>query len=193
MKKIAYIIPGFTENIKDKGYREVVKSFEARNYQAVLVRISWKYKVMSDYVDEFLDQVTHNNNDKACFFGFSFGAMIALISATRLDIQSLFLFSLSPFFKEDLKNLPKYIKKDIGKKRLEDFEKYSFKELAEQINCRTILAAGEREHRYLLGRVEDAHNKIKESELFIINKAKHNISQKEYRNKLREIIAASDI
>lgn len=189
MSKIVYIIPGFTEDINAKSYQEVIRSFEAQSFRVVPVEISWKYRVMSDYVEEFLDQVSHNKNDEVYLFGFSFGAMIAFISATEIDPRTLFLCSLSPFFKEDLENLPKYVKKDIGKKRLEDLGNYSFKKLAGKINCRTILVAGEKETRDLLERVENTHKKIKDSELFIINKARHNISQKEYWNKLREIIS----
>lgn len=189
MGKIVYIIPGFAEDINVKGYQEVIKSFKAQSFRVVPVEISWKYRVVSDYVDEFLGQVSHNKNDEVCLFGFSFGAMIAFISAAEIDPRILFLCSLSPFFKEDLENLPKYVKKDIGKKRLEDLGRYSFKELVEKIDCRTILVAGEKEPRDLLERVKNTHKKIKDSELFIINKARHNISQKEYWNELCEIIS----
>ncbi len=115
--------------------------------------------------------------------------MIAFISAIKIKPKVLFLCSLSPYFKEDLRFLKKSWKNDIGKKRIEDLKNFSFNNLVKDINSKTILIVGEKEPKELHKRVNDAYKKIKKSELIIINGAKHKISQKEYIDKLHKIIA----
>jgi len=189
MNKIVYIIPGFTEKVNLKGYQQIIKFFKSKNFKVIPIKISWQYKVMSNYVDEFFSQLSHQQNDEVYLFGFSFGAMIAFISAVKIKPKILFLCSLSPYFNEDLKSLKKSWKNRIGKKRMEDLKKFSFNKLVKNINCKTILVAGKNEGKELDTRVNDAHNKIKKSELIIIDDVKHEISQKEYIDKLHKIIS----
>ncbi len=189
MNKIVYIIPGFTEKVNLKGYQQIIKFFKSKNFKVIPIKISWQYKVMSNYVDEFFSQLSHQQNDEVYLFGFSFGAIIAFISAVRIKPKILLLCSLSPYFNEDLKSLKKSWKNRIGKKRMEDLKKFSFNKLVKNINCKTILVAGKNEGKELDTRVNDAHNKIKKSELIIIDGAKHEISQKEYIDKLHKIIS----
>ncbi len=188
MSKIVYIIPGFTEKVGSKGYRQTIKFFKSKNFKVIPIKISWKHKVMSDYVNQFFCQLSHKKSDEVCLFGFSFGAMIALISAIKIKPKILFLCSLSPYFREDLKFLKESWKNSIGKKRIEDFKKFSIQELTKDITCKTLLIAGQKEPEELHKRVGDAYKKIKKSELFIVSGAKHKISQKEYIEKLHEII-----
>ena len=189
MSKVVYIIPGFTEEVKLKGYQQAIKFFKSRNFKVIPIKITWKYKVMSDYVDEFFCQLSHKKSDDVYLFGFSFGAMIAFISATKLKPKMLFLCSLSPYFKEDLNFLKKSWKDGVGKKRIEDLKNFSFQKLAKEVNCKTLLIAGDKEPKELHKRVDDAHKKIRNSKLFMISNAKHEISQKEYVDKLHEIIS----
>ena len=189
MSKVVYIIPGFKEKVSLKGYQQAIKFFKLRNFKVIPIKISWKYKIMSDYVDEFFCQLSHNKSDDVYLFGFSFGAMIAFISAVKIKPKMLFLCSLSPYFKEDLKSLKKSWRNSFGKKRLEDLKNFSFQKLAKDITCKTFLIAGEKEPKELHKRVNDAHKKIKNSELFIVDGAKHEISQKEYIDKLYEVVS----
>jgi len=144
---------------------------------------------MSNYVDEFLAQLAHKESDDVYIFGFSFGAMIACISAIKIKPKMLFLCSLSPYFKEDLKLLKTSWKNGIGRKRMEDLKNFSFQELSKNINSKTLLIIGEKEPSEISKRTNSAHKRVKNSELFIVKNAKHNISQKEYINKLQEIIS----
>ena len=189
MSKVVYIIPGFTEEVKLKGYQKAIKFFKSRNFKVIPIKISWKYKVMSDYVDEFFCQLSHKKNDDVYLFGFSFGAMIAFISAVKLKPKMLFLCSLSPYFKEDLKFLKKSWENRVGKRRIDDLKNFSFQDLVKDIDCKTFLIIGGKEQKELHRRANDAHKKIKDSELFIASDVKHEISQKEYINKLHEIIS----
>src|SRR3989338_986632 len=189
MSKVVYIIPGFKEKVSLKGYQQAIKFFKLRNFKVIPIKISWKYKIMSDYVDEFFCQLSHNKSDDVYLFGFSFGAMIAFISAVKIKPKMLFLCSPSPYFKEDLKSLKKSWRNSVGKKRLEDLKNFSFQKLAKDITCKTFLIAGEKEPKELHKRVNDAHKKIKNPELFIVDGAKHEISQKEYIDKLYEVVS----
>ncbi|MFA7314868.1 MAG: hypothetical protein WC025_02960 [Candidatus Magasanikbacteria bacterium] len=188
MNKIVYIIPGFGQQTKMSGYNKLLKFFKTKKFKVVSVKISWKNKVMSNYIDEFSKQLTHQKEDEVYLFGFSLGAMIAFISAEKINPKVLLLASLSPYFKEDLKFVRESWKNFLGKKRIEDFKNFSFTKLAKKIDCKTFLFAGETEVKELFRRVEDANKNLKHSELFIIKNTKHDISQKEYLNKLEEII-----
>lgn len=191
MEKVAYIIPGFTHSTNAKEYKDVAKIFESREIKTVPIKIHWKYRTMTDYLDEFLSQLKHDQNDEIYLFGFSFGAMIALITAVKIKPRVLILASLSPYFKEDLPKMKTLWKINIGKKRIVDFKNYSFSEIAKKINCQTILLAGEKEcqkYERLKYRVKDTHKKIKKNGLIIIPNAKHDIGQKEYLEVIKNVI-----
>src|SRR3989338_505842 len=140
---VIYIIPGFGQKTSQKEYREVIKRFKERKFTVIPIRISWKHRVMSDYVKEFLKQLKHKPSDRVCLFGFSFGAMIAFITAAQLKPRALYLCSLSPYFKEDLPSLKKWWKKYWGKQRMKDFHQFSFNKLAKDIRCKTVLIVGD--------------------------------------------------
>jgi esterase/lipase len=189
MKKAVYIIPGFGENTNQTSYQKIIKFFKARNFHAIPVKISWKHRTMSDYVEECLKQVQINKKEDISLLGFSFGAMIAFIASPKIKPKMLILCSLSPYFKEDIKFLKKSWKRNESKKRLKNMKNFSFESIAKKIKSGTLLIAGSKEHKIVLKRIENAHRKIKNSDLIIIQNARHNISQKEYLDSLQKIIS----
>lgn len=189
MSKIVYIIPGFTEHTKQKRYRGILQFFQKSGFKMISVNITWERKVMSDYVQEFLTQYDqHSKNDDVYLFGFSFGAMIAFIASGQLKPKAQFLCSLSPYFQEDLPHIKKWWKNVIGSNRVKDFNTLSFEKLAKQLNCQTLIFAGTEEGSAVARRAKEANEKIKNSQLFMIEGAKHDISQKVYLEKLKETI-----
>ncbi len=70
MSKIVYIIPGFSEDVGLKGYQQAIKFFKSKDFKVVKIKIFWKYKVMSDYVDEFFCQLTHKKMMRCIFLVF---------------------------------------------------------------------------------------------------------------------------
>ncbi len=114
--------------------------------------------------------------------------MIAIASSNRIKLRKLILCSLSPYFKEDLKYLKKSWKPYVGKRRLKDLENIEFNKLYKKANG-AILLVGNRESKERKRRVFDAHRKIKGSKLIEVKGARHNISQKEYLDSLKEIIS----
>lgn len=190
MNKIVYIIPGYSES-KDNNpaYKKIGKYFKSRNTKTIIVDIDWKNKTMAEYVSEFSNIYSRNdNNGRVYFLGFSFGAMIAFISAEKLRPTALILCSLSPFFKEDVPHIREWWKKLIGKKRLIEFKKLSFNSLAKNISSKTFIIAGGREGEEVARRAKDANKKIKNSKLTIIPDARHKIGQNEYLVEIEKII-----
>lgn len=185
---IIYIIPDFWANANSKNYQQLINAFESNNFKVVPITITWKYRVMTDYINEFFGQLIHKENDYVWIFGFSFGAMIAFISAVSINPQVLYLCSLSPYFKEDLNTMKKSWKNGIWKKRLEDFKNYSYQKIVNNINCKTFLIAGEKEHKELLKRVKLSHKDIINSELYFVRWSNHNIFHKEYMAIINKVI-----
>lgn len=188
MSKVAFIIPGWGDSVKWDRYKKIVPLLVSKKIRPVLVDIDWNHKTMTDYVNQFTKIYEKNKAKEVYVIGFSWGAIIGLLASQKINPKVLILCSLSPFFNEDLEYLRKRWKNKLGKRRLEDFRTYSFKKIAKNVRCRTILLAGTEEHKLLLRRVNDANNKLKNSELVIIRGAKHNISRREYLDCIREII-----
>src|SRR5690606_37231643 len=77
--------------------------------------------------------------------GFSYGAVIALITANDLKPKKIFLCSLSPDFKEDSKNMKEWIKKLIGKNRYKDIQTRSGRKIAQELKVPSVIFYGEKE------------------------------------------------
>lgn len=189
MSKILYLIPGFGEDTKLEKYSEVKNIFKKQKFKIIPIKITWKYKTMSDYVREFLKQYKqHSNSDDVYILGFSYGAIISIIVSTQVHLKAQFVCSLSPFFKEDLPTIKERRKRYIGLKRLSDFESLSFNQLAKNITCKTYIFAGTKEWPEVEKRAKNASKLIKNNELFMIDGAKHDIWQKVYLELLQKVI-----
>ena len=181
-----FIIPGYTEYPKDPQYKALVALINKTSYTPILVPIEWKYKVMSDYVNQataFIKQ-NSNNNEAIAILGFSFGAFTAFLSAKAFNTSTLFLCSLSPYFNEDLPGIRQSWKTFLGKRRIDHFKTISFSEHARDNHTNTIVLVGSKEitkYPSMLRRADDAHKKLKHSKLVIIEGAHHNIGQPEYQ------------
>ncbi len=145
---------------------------------------------MSDYLEEFNHK--YKGGKEVYLLGFSLGSMIAMISSAKINPKMQILCSLSPYFKEDLPYLREWWKQLEGKRRMDDFKNYSFKEISSKTNCKTILLVGSREPRDVIRRVNDAHKRLKGSRLVTIENIGHDIFNKRYQNKLAEIISKLD-
>ena len=184
-----FIIPGFTEKPGDKQYAWMKKHFKAQGYEVKVCPIDWKYKVMSDYVEQFkayYQKYKGNNNTVLCF---SFGAMTAFITASELQPDRLVLCSLSPYFKEDLPGLPDSWWRIMGKKRKKDFQKFSAKKIAEQVKFQTTIFCGEKEggkYWQLMQRCENTNNAIAKSKLIMVKDSPHQIDFPTYQEAIKQ-------
>ena len=142
MRRTIFIIPCFRHKPSDSQYKRMRNFFATKGLSIKLIYIHWNQRIMSDYVYEFEQHYKKHKTQYNYVLGFSFGAMIAFISAQRLQPDRLYLCSLSPYFREDLKTLKPSWKKSIGKHRLQDFRRISAKQIAVKLKVRTVIFYG---------------------------------------------------
>jgi len=197
MQKVVYIIPGSGESPREKCYQNIARWFSAQGIQPQLVSIHWNHRVMSDYIKEFLKKYkqTHRRGDEIYLFGFSFGAMIVFISFAKIRPKTIILCSLSPYFKEDISNIPeKWMKGKNKNETLElqrgvkNLKNFSFRTFVRKVNSKTFILCGKEEHKLCINRSRNAKKEIKNSKLILIPETKHRLSNKKYLEKVREVI-----
>jgi pimeloyl-ACP methyl ester carboxylesterase len=109
--------------------------------------------------------------------------MTAFMSAIEKTPSELWLFSLSPYFSDDMSKMKKLWLKYIGKHRDIDFSKLDFNKLAQKIKCKTLIFVGEAEAKkypLLDNRTKVAHNKIKNSRVIVVPNCKHDVADERY-------------
>lgn len=125
MKKKLYIIPGFAESTRMKNYRGIIKYARENNFEVKSIKIVWDMdKNMNDYMEEVKSQIL-NQNPNDIILGFSFGAYI-LYNLSKKKIFDNYIFcTISPYFKENLKDIPQESKDYFGKDFISILKKYS--------------------------------------------------------------------
>lgn len=178
-KKSVFIIPGFRQKTTSKGYKTLTKLLKKEGYNPILVDIPWQKSTLSEHADYFLQTYNNVATKNKYILGFSFGAVIAFLAATRVRSNGLILCSLSPYFKEDLLRLG--LNKES--KNYRDFVKQSCTSLAKSIKTKNILMLyGQRETKSLINRVQNifSHVLIRNKYLIPVQNAQHNIADKRY-------------
>lgn len=186
-----FIIPGFKEKISDGQYVALRKMFFEKGFNVKMVPIIWHRKVMTDWVVQFVDFFQKNSGKKNAVFGFSFGAMIALITAEQLRPDRLVLCSLSPYFSEDLIKIPDWWKRFMGRRRIADLEKFSMRSAAKRVKAKAKVFVGgaERERFPQLAVRCDAAARALSTSVIVIDGVRHDIGDHRYRDALnREIL-----
>lgn len=191
MKKILYIIPGYMNDPFNPIGIELARHALKNAIVPVLITIDWKKKKnrkvsFKEHLDDFERQVKIGKYDKTYVFGFSFGAMIAFLTAAKIKPNALILGSLSPWFKEDVINLKKSDLKWWKETYLDNPP--LFNALAQKIKARAYILVGSKESPELIDRAKDAHRLIKKSTLKIIPGVGHDISKRKYMEAIRSVI-----
>lgn len=182
MKKF-FIIPGFKEKSTSKKYAWLKNFLTTKGFEVVLVPVIWNRKTISENAKEFQEFYNKQKGNENYILGFSFGAMIAFISAECLQPKKVFLCSLSPYFREDIKNEKQWILDSIGTKRTNDFSLMSGKVIAKELKIPTTVFYGEEEgRRYpkLKKRCEETVRIAYEAKLVVVKNAPHDISFPKY-------------
>jgi esterase/lipase len=194
MQKVVYIIPGFQENSDAEIYKKISKSFIRLGIKPIFIHINWKAKnrLMRDYLKQFIDIYKKINieDNTVYLFGFSTGAWIAFMASLEIEPKKVFLCSLSPYFKEDMKLWTKAWINGIGYNRFNDFKNHKFNSLVKRFKSKAIIFVGKNEDPkgVMIRRSNIAHESIKNSKLVIIPNAEHNIRQKEYLKAVKKYI-----
>jgi len=181
--KTVLLVPGFQHDLKNRDYDTTIKAIEAKGYKVEFVPIQWKRTTIDDWGKQLNEVYEQLKPEDTILAGFSYGAMTVLKAAADRMPSELWLFSLSPYFSEDIPLLKLAWLRTIGKQRKERFWRVSFNRLAPAITCKTLLFIGDNESsKYpdLKRRVEQAHTLLKGSKLIRIPGGKHDSTNPEY-------------
>lgn len=185
---VAFIIPGHLDSPKQKEYQLIAQAFKKENITPICVPIYWKYTTVSHWVIQFKKVFEGSKANKKIILGFSWGAIIAFVSGSELDVDTLILCSLSPWFAEDLPKLPKDWKANVGIRRVEDFKKIYITDLVKKIKSRTFLLYG-MDESYTKRRSLETFEMLRvEKELIGIEGVKHELDDQRYLDKIFRII-----
>ncbi len=167
MNRTAYIIPGSGEShTRQPGYNKIAGYFKSAGINPFHVNVRWNLKKPIDfnlYNQQFLKQFKKVKGE-IYILGFSFGAVIALTTASKTKPKGLILCSLSPYFVEDWDNLkPSWLK--WWKKTYTN--KLIFKDIVKKVKAKTILVAGDKEGKSVMARAQKSKKLLKNSRLTI--------------------------
>lgn len=182
------MIPGSGEDLKSRNYQAVLNLYKQLGYQPEFVPIDWKYKTIDDWVEQVKQKISKIELENSLLSGFSFGSMVALAIAAEVNPKQLLLFSLSPYFKEDMPLSSRY-EKWAGKRKTENFKHFSFDKLASKIKCPTMLFVGSKEiskYEDTDHRSEEAKKRIKGSKLIVVEGIAHDVGDPKYVEAIRK-------
>lgn len=183
--KTVLLVPGFKENLRSRDYKATIRTMEESGYKVKFVPIQWDRTTIDDWLADLESEYKKYNPKEIILAGFSFGAMTVLTAAAKQNPYELWLFSLSPYFHEDIrsKNMRQSWLGHIGHRRVSAFDKLHFQDLANEINCKTLIFAGNKELDKWPGmkhRALSAKKLVEHSTLIIIDGVGHDISDKLY-------------
>lgn len=143
MKK-AIIIPGLTEEIITEPYERIAGYFKESGFRPTIIRPNWSEKNTKKWVEAILNSID-GKHDEVTIFGFSMGAMIALLCSTRITLENLILCSPSGYF---LEYAPLLTKDDMAwaTSNITDFKDLSARvTLSDSSSANTFVLAGGKE------------------------------------------------
>lgn len=191
MPKRIFLIPGFKSHIVSKQYGWLVSYLKDKGYDVISVPIKWNYRTLTQNAQEFIEFYKRNKTSNDYVLGFSFGAVIALMTAETISPKKLFLCSLSPDFKEDSKYMSHWLRKYIGEHRYADTTTRSAIKLSKALSIKTVILYGENEgdeFPQLKRRCEETAFLARDARLVIVPNAPHDISAPMYQSALKKLL-----
>jgi esterase/lipase len=181
--KTVLLVPGNRETLENRPYPNLIKAIKKTGYKVKFIPINWKYTTINDWIAQLEKEYLKLDPKNTVLAGFSFGSITVFLEATKRPPAELWLFSLSPYFAEDLPMLKNRWKKGIGIKRVKAFEQIKFNKFVKNISSKTLIFAGELEMKrnpQLNYRFEDAHSKIKNSKFIVAENVDHDVTHPNY-------------
>ncbi len=181
--KTFFIVPGFKMQAKDRPFKWLVQFLEEKGIRVVKVPVAWNYKTLSQNAEDFVGFFNANKTEKNYILGFSYGAVIAFLTAQKLKPKKVYLCSLSPDFTEDRQSMGANEVKIIGKNRYDDTKKRSAKKLAGELSVPAVVFYGEKEgekYPQLKKRCEEVVRLSKHSQLVVVKDSPHKIDFPDY-------------
>lgn len=189
--KTVLFVPGFREDISSRDYKSTITAIESKGYIVKFVPINWARTTISDWTNELNQAYSNYDITETILAGFSYGSMTAFMAATGKNPYELWLFSLSPYFSDDILDMKKSWIANIGHRRADSFRNLDFNTLAKSIKCKTLIFVGGVEAKkspLVDRRAALAHHKIINSKLVVVEGADHDISDKNYISAIVEAI-----
>jgi esterase/lipase len=189
-KKTIFIVPGYRQVPTQKAYQSLSEILRDEGYEPILVTIPWKKTTISENTEYFIKTYNKIKTKKKYILGFSFGAMIAFLAATKISVDGLILCSLSPYFQEDLPKKKTFFRSPIQADRYNDFSQLHFTTLAKQLKTKKIhLLYGSKEAKSLIKRVTTAFEQINLEEKYMeaVKSVDHNIGDKRYLHTIHQV------
>lgn len=189
--KTVLFVPGFQEDIRSRDYKGALEAIKSKGYNVEFVPINWKRTVAKDWVEQLEQEYSKCDPANTVLAGFSYGSMIAFMAATKRNPAELWLFSLSPYFSDDIPKLKRAWLNNIGKRRIESFKELNFHALAKKIKCKTLVFIGEHEakkHPLLKRRAMLAKETLTNARLVTVSAAGHDVGHPNYVEAIKPVI-----
>lgn len=188
MKKVKklYIIPGFGESIRSKNYKHIIKNAKEFGFTIIPVNIQWNlHTPMSDFMRQAEEKISASTPEDY-ILGFSFGAYIAAVLALKKKIKGYIFCSISPYFKDDLKYIPKETKEYFGKVFINSLKKYLFPKGGYD---HAWFLIGDKDWGIAIQRAHKAYKAWKgRKKIYIIKGAGHDLLNKNYVKQVKTIL-----
>ena len=191
MPKTIFLIPGFKTQMTNPRYRWLVAYLQNKRYDVQLVPITWNYRTVTQNAEEFLNFYNKNKSTENYVLGFSYGAAIALMTASKTKPEKIILCSLSSDFKEDAEAMPKWLKNFIGKNRYVDSKTRSARKIAKSVDTKLAILYGEKEgneYPQLKKRSIETAKLAVHSQLIVVENAPHDISFPTYQTAIKKVV-----
>ncbi len=178
-----FLVPGFKMQIGDASFSWLVDFLKKKGFNVISAPVHWNNRTLSKNTAEFIEFFNAHKGKRNYVLGFSYGSVIALLSANALKPQKIFLCSLSSDFSEDRESMDSSIRKYIGKRRFADTLTRSGRALARELRVPSVIFYGETEgglYPALKRRCEDTARLAKDSTLVVVKGAPHKIDFPSY-------------
>jgi pimeloyl-ACP methyl ester carboxylesterase len=187
MAKLLYIVAGFGESTQEKPYQQIARFARKSGYTVVLHTPTWARGTPSQWIEELETKIAQPGTTNATLFGFSFGAFIAINTATRHSFNRIIACSLPPFFKEDIPDIESSTRAFLGVRRMQDLENYPF---PAALRTRITLMSGAEEDAEDLEKMAGYHAKwAGPKKKTLIPGAEHDLESKGYLEAIKAAIA----
>lgn len=190
-RKTIFIIPGYRHKTTNKAYKEIAKILKKEGHSPILIKIPWRKTTISENTEYFLKKYRKTNTRKNYVLGFSFGAMIAFLASTKVNVSGLILCSLSPYFQEDLPKMKRRLLSPLVTKRYQDFTGLHCATLARKIRAKQIhLLYGTKEDKSLKKRIFDTYRQIPSAQKYLVSvkKTEHDLASRRYLDKIYQVV-----
>jgi pimeloyl-ACP methyl ester carboxylesterase len=189
--KTFFIISGFKTQVTKSEYEWLITYLEGKGVRVIKVPVKWNRHTLTENANEFISYFNAFKSKENYVLGFSYGAVITLLTANILKPKKVFLCSLSPAFKEDSESEDSSLIHYIGKKRFADLSTYYAKTLAKNLQIQSVVFYGEKEgdmYPKLKKRCEDTAQLAHNSRLVVVKDASHQIHFSTYQEAVKKAI-----